>query len=282
MKLLHLTPLFFFLTLSHAQDWTENYRKLILNSPNGVSLFQSNSTNGVWASGMVMGDRWSVFEDATTTKEWLTVKPGGNIGIGTTSPQDKLQIGNSMAFHQGGHAILYFYHSYEPNGTSDLDPNKYSAELRFDGVRGNLRLGTSPSITSDPITHLTINKYGNVGIGTSAPDAKLSVKGQVHAQEVKVDLNGAIAPDYVFKEGYDLKSLEEVQDHIQEHGHLPNIPSAQEMEANGIQLGEMNMKLLEKIEELTLYLIESKKANDDHQKRIAYLEQTIKNLSNEK
>ncbi|UOY08370.1 tail fiber protein [Muricauda sp. SCSIO 64092] len=96
---------------------------------------------------------------------------------------------------------------------------------------------------------------GNVGIGTTSPDAKLTVKGNIHAEEVKVDLN-VPAPDYVFKEGYDLKSLKEIQDHIKAHGHLPNIPSAQEMEENGIELGAMNMKLLEKIEELTLYTLQ--------------------------
>jgi len=99
---------------------------------------------------------------------------------------------------------------------------------------------------------------GRVGIGTTTPDAKLTVKGNIHAEEVKVDLN-VPGPDYVFKEGYDLKSLEEVQDYIKTHGHLPNIPSAQEMEENGIQLGELNMKLLEKIEELTLYTLRQEK-----------------------
>ncbi|BFP40637.1 hypothetical protein FGF1_14820 [Flavobacteriaceae bacterium GF1] len=96
---------------------------------------------------------------------------------------------------------------------------------------------------------------GNVGVGTTTPDAKLAVKGDIHAEEVKVDLN-VPAPDYVFKEGYDLKSLEEVRSYIQKHGHLPNIPSAQEMEEDGIELGGMNMKLLEKIEELTLYTLQ--------------------------
>ncbi len=102
---------------------------------------------------------------------------------------------------------------------------------------------------------LMVNHLGNIGVGTTTPDAKLTVKGRIHTEEVKVDLS-VPAPDYVFKEGYDLKSLEEVQNYIQEHGHLPNIPSAKELEANGIQLGEMDMKLLEKIEELTLYNIQ--------------------------
>ncbi|MEC7262606.1 MAG: hypothetical protein VXW38_02630 [Bacteroidota bacterium] len=105
---------------------------------------------------------------------------------------------------------------------------------------------------------LTIRGNGNVGIATTIPDSKLTVKGKIHAEEVKVDLS-VPGPDYVFKQGYDLKSLEEVQSYIKEHGHLPNIPSAKQMEENGIDLGEMNMKLLEKIEELTLYVIELEK-----------------------
>lgn len=103
---------------------------------------------------------------------------------------------------------------------------------------------------------------GNVGIGTTTPDAKLTVKGNIHAEEVKVDLS-VPGPDYVFKGDYELKSLEEVQNYIKENGHLPNIPSAMEMEANGVELGIMNMKLLEKIEELTLYVIELKKENEE-------------------
>ena len=69
-------------------------------------------------------------------------------------------------------------------------------------------------------------------------------------------------PDYVFKEDYDLISLQEVQNYIKKNGHLPNIPSAKDMEENGIQLGEMNMKLLEKIEELTLYVLKLKAEQD--------------------
>ncbi|MEC7262605.1 MAG: hypothetical protein VXW38_02625, partial [Bacteroidota bacterium] len=128
---------------------------------------------------------------------------------------------------------------------------------------------------------------GNLGVGTVSPDSKLAVKGKIHAEEVKVDLS-VPGPDYVFKEGYDLKSLEEVQNYIKEHGHLPNIPSAKEMEENGIQLGEMNMKLLEKIEELTLYLIEKEKMEklmlrqfQEQDEKIKKLETLLKKISHE-
>jgi hypothetical protein len=102
---------------------------------------------------------------------------------------------------------------------------------------------------------LTLRADGNVGIGTISPDAKLSVKGQIHAQEVKVDLTGAIAPDYVFDKDYNLPSLEEIQSYITANKHLPEVPSAKEMEEKGINVGEMNLLLLKKVEELTLYLI---------------------------
>jgi hypothetical protein len=109
-------------------------------------------------------------------------------------------------------------------------------------------------------------KDGKIGIGTKTPDELLTVKGKIHTQEVMVDLNGAVAPDYVFEsyfEGhskldpdYSLLSLEEVDEFIQEYHHLPKIPSAETLEREGISLKEMNLLLLEKIEELTLYTIE--------------------------
>ena len=96
---------------------------------------------------------------------------------------------------------------------------------------------------------------GNVGIGTTDIGTwRLAVEGKIRAREIKVDNDSW--PDYVFKPNYRLPSLEEVEEHIQEKGHLINIPSAEEVEANGIELGEMNKLLLEKIEELTLYVIQ--------------------------
>ncbi len=113
---------------------------------------------------------------------------------------------------------------------------------------------------------------GDVGVGTSTvPNGyKMAIDGKLITEEVKVQLSGNW-PDYVFAKDYDLPSLEEIQKHIKEKGHLPNIPSAKEVEENGIQLGEMNRLLLEKIEELTLYLLELKKENQNQQKEIEQL-----------
>jgi|GEM_PF-4762257 len=98
---------------------------------------------------------------------------------------------------------------------------------------------------------------GNVGIGTTHIGSwKLAVGGKIRAEEIKVETDWA---DYVFAQGYDLPSLEQVEAHIQEKGHLINIPSAAEVEAHGIELGDMNRLLLEKIEELTLYILKQEK-----------------------
>lgn len=99
---------------------------------------------------------------------------------------------------------------------------------------------------------------GNVGIGTNAiTNYKLAVDGKIRSREVKVDNDNWA--DYVFFKNYKLPTLQEVENHIKEKGHLINIPSAKEVKANGIELGEMNKLLLEKIEELTLYIIEQNK-----------------------
>jgi len=120
---------------------------------------------------------------------------------------------------------------------------------------------------------------GNVGIGTLEPGVwKLAVDGKIRAKEIRVETAWA---DYVFEEGYLLPTLKEVRDHINEKGHLPNIPSAREVELNGVELGEMNRLLLEKVEELTLYILELEDKNMDQSKDIIALkamEQRISSL----
>ncbi|AYB35326.1 hypothetical protein D4L85_34180 [Chryseolinea soli] len=120
---------------------------------------------------------------------------------------------------------------------------------------------------------------GNVGIGVSKPgdiDAKLAVRGTIHAQEVLVDLSGAVAPDYVFEQTYALPTLAETEQYIKDNKHLPEIPSASQLEKNGIKVMEMNLLLLKKIEEMTLHLIQQEKMIQEQNKRISELESFIK------
>ncbi|SHG86855.1 hypothetical protein SAMN04488109_2222 [Chryseolinea serpens] len=99
---------------------------------------------------------------------------------------------------------------------------------------------------------------GSVGIGTETLDAKLTVNGDVHAKEVRVNLNSP-GPDYVFEENYALPSLGEVEAYITANKHLAEVPSAEQMKQNGLNVGDMNLLLLKKMEEMTLYMIEMKK-----------------------
>ena len=112
--------------------------------------------------------------------------------------------------------------------------------------------------------------YGNVGIGTTSPSHKLAVNGTIRAKEVLVEATGWA--DHVFADDYRLAPLEEVEAHIRAKKHLPGIPSAATVAEQGISLGEMQAKLLEKIEELTLHVIELKKEKRELLGRVKELE----------
>ncbi len=134
--------------------------------------------------------------------------------------------------------------------------------------------------------------WGNTGVGTYTPNAKfhvngaqliggnadriatgykLSVRGKIIAEEVKVELYAAW-PDYVFGKNYKLMPLNELEESINKNKHLPNIPSAAEVEKDGISLGDMNKRLMEKVEELTLYIIELNKKNEKLAEKVEKLE----------
>lgn len=117
---------------------------------------------------------------------------------------------------------------------------------------------------------------GSFGIGTSTPTEKLSVNGKIRAKEIKVEATGW--PDYVFEDGYQSKSLTELEAFIKQYKHLPEVPSAKEVEQNGVALGEMNKILLKKIEELTLLLIEQNKKNEQQDELIKKLTSKIERI----
>jgi hypothetical protein len=107
------------------------------------------------------------------------------------------------------------------------------------------------------VRRMTIDYFGNVGIGTTTPKEALSVNGSIRARQVKVEVLNW--PDYVFAPDYQLPSLTDVKNYIAQNQHLPDMPSEQEVTQNGLNLGEMNKLLVKKVEELTLYLIEKDK-----------------------
>lgn len=160
------------------------------------------------------------------------------------------------------HRAYLFYNTNTTNRQFFWGPTVYEVN----GQEPTIEQLITPSGTTgggDTVWEVSGNNInytaGNVGIGTTTPDEALTVDGKIHTREVRVDILAPFVPDYVFYDDYKLKSLEEVQNYIDQNGHLPNIPSAQEMEKEGMNLKEMNLKLLEKIEELTLYILQQEK-----------------------
>lgn len=197
-------------------------------------------------------------------KDLMIIKANGSVGIGTTSPQGLLDISSGDI----GDAILKLEadvdninETYNPMIQMRQDGGIIGADIGFSENFGDNRFGISPwhSQNGGNIWDVFVIDIatGNIGMGTQSPGTwKLAVKGKIRAEEIKVETGWA---DYVFNEDYDLPTLEEVEKHIKEKGHLINIPSDQEVKKNGIELGEMNKLLLEKIEELTLYILEQEK-----------------------
>jgi len=111
---------------------------------------------------------------------------------------------------------------------------------------------------------------GNVGIGTANPQDKLTVAGNIGAREIKVSTNAGA--DFVFEPDYKLTDLNELEKFVKTNKHLPEIPTAKQMVDNGVNIGELNIKLLQKVEELTLHLIEKEKQLNTQSGQVTKLE----------
>lgn len=162
------------------------------------------------------------------------------VGIGTSNPNENLQIYGSLRIG---------------NTSTGSDRNK--CRLKF-GDGNYVMIG---EWQANNLLTFSASKFnfssGNVGVGTTNPLYKLDVRGTMRAYEVIVDnVTGA---DFVFGKDYNLRPLNEVNAYIQQNQHLPEIPSAKEMQENGVNMNELQIQLLQKVEELTLYIIQQEK-----------------------
>jgi hypothetical protein len=217
---------------------------------------------------------------------------GGNVGIGTAYPNAKLHVQNgdvliSKDLIADLGAQLTISNGYgNQSGAVKLNFNNGGAVSWIKGLVTGPNTDTGSALvfgvasnTSEGGEVMRITGNGYLGIGTTMPDSRLSVNGTIHSNEVKVDSKNW--PDYVFKSQYRLRPLTEVKTYIDKNQHLPEMPSAGEVEKDGLNVGEMNKLLTKKIEELTLYLIEQNKVNQDQQKQINGLKTELTRLANQ-
>ena len=199
----------------------------------------------------------------------MIIRETGKIGIGTLEPTQKLQVdGNIMI--EGLNSTLLFGEDIPnlnaPNGQWGIEYEDAAQGLNFWKPSGSNGFGNY---------YLFLKDNGNVGIGTKDVPAnyKLAVYGKIICEEVKVQLHGGPDwSDFVFDKNYKLMPLCDVEKYIINHKHLPDIPSADDVTKDGVSLGQTQALLLQKIEELTLYIIELNKEKNELKARIENIE----------
>jgi len=286
----------------YSIDYTKTYRLTVwikkTNSNDGNTNFGFNSQNSSFSKnslaldGTLNANPYFFSGDLPQLDQWYllvgyvhessyssTVSSGGIYDLTGTKVLSITDFKFSPEVTTLRHRNYLFYDLTTADRQYFFDPTVYEVNGTEPTIQELVDNGTNNSgsgLWTQSGSTLFYND-GNVGIGTGNTDAKLTVKGNIHAEEVKVDLL-VPAPDYVFKENYNLLSIEEIKNYIDTYGHLPNISSAKVLEANGVQLGSMSMKLLEKIEELTLYTIGQEDNLKQKEEQLKALEIRIKKI----
>lgn len=241
----------------------------------GIQTQYLNGDNG-WFFGDLHGSQWVVSKGDYNDRK-LVVNDNGNVGIGTVSPNSKLHIAQDNTNNQnlslgkftsvgqtGGSAIVSLAYN---STTANLEVNStYSGSGFRYGTYGDFNIENEITTPDFGAINFITNKKVQLAI---KPNGNALLQGKFEAKEVKVTLTPTA--DFVFDEKYDLPKLEEVEKHIKEKKHLPEIASAKVMEKEGVNVGEFQIKLLQKIEELTLYSIEQNKQIKQQSEQLKHL-----------
>lgn len=253
-----------------------------LNSPSFNPSLNVLHGDGSWSELPTGSSAWNY--DVTTASIYNNPL-NAKVGIGTTTPSEAFQIGDRFTFHNGGNKVIGYNFSY--NGTNNVRlVQDFSSAIYFD-YNGQILFKTAISSTANSTIAwtdaITIKNDGKVGIGTFTSSTwdgtyKLYVKDGIRAEKIKVDVAQTEGwADYVFAPDYKLTSLVELDKFINKNRHLPEIPTSEEVYKNGIDLAEIQAKLLKKIEELTLYVIELNKKNIELSSKFDELKNNSKN-----
>ncbi|MFE7088391.1 hypothetical protein ACFU8T_13365 [Sphingobacterium spiritivorum] len=230
--------------------WARGYR--ISNNDDSESFIQL----GTMGNYDITGKSFQAYSyiGKNYDRPFMIFQPDGNIGIGITTVENNEGWEKALQVHGTDHAKLLVT-------TNAVRTGMWSHNSGYYGAAAGGMVGTHTnhpfSIITNGVSKVTILSNGYTGIGTTTPTERLSVNGNIRAREIKVETNNW--PDYVFEEDYKLKSLTEVEIFIKANKHLPDVPSAKEIEEEGLSVGEMNKLMMKKIEELTLHLIEKDK-----------------------
>jgi len=221
-----------------------------LNTGGGLAFYLHNGTaNTAFTFTNSQLSQYEVMRLTTTGLGVGVSSPAAKFDVKLGNDNDKLQI--RRASSTGKSQLVLSNESGTELWRFGLLTGGSDGFSFYDGTRHALLFQKNGNITFEPA--------GQVNIGTNSANKNLFVYGTIQGKEVYVTTTASDWPDYVFSSGYELSSLSQVSQFVRQNGHLPEMPSAAEVEENGIELGVMNKLLLKKVEELTLHMIEQEK-----------------------